>query len=45
MVASAKSADMVNLALRRVGYKLRVGNLYDGSMAAKMALDVYAQTR
>lgn len=38
-------ADVLNLALRRIGYKLRVGTLYDGSMAGKMALDVYAQTR
>lgn len=46
MVASVQNpADMINLSLRRIGYKLRVGNLYDGSMAAKMALDVYAQTR
>jgi hypothetical protein len=46
MPASITSpTDIVNLALRRIGYKLRVGSLYDGSMAAKMALDVYAQTR
>lgn len=46
MPASVTSpADMVNLSLRRIGYKLRVGNLYDGSTAAKTALDIYAQTR
>lgn len=46
MPASVSSpADMVNLSLRRIGYKLRVGNLYDGSFAAKQALDIYAQTR
>jgi hypothetical protein len=38
-------ADVINLSLRRIGYKLRVGNLYDGSTAAKAALDIYAQTR
>lgn len=38
-------ADAVNASLVRIGYKLRVGSLYDGSMAAKKALDVYAQTR
>lgn len=38
-------ADVVNLALRRIGYKLRVGNLYDGSKASGIALDIYAQTR
>jgi hypothetical protein len=46
MAASVSSpADVINLSLRRIGYKLRVGNLYDGSMASKIALDVYAQTR
>lgn len=38
-------ADVVNLALSRIGYAGRVGNLYDGSAAAKEALDIYAQTR
>ncbi len=38
-------ADAVNVALARLGYKLRVGSLYDGSAAAKKALDIYAQTR
>lgn len=38
-------ADAVNLALGRVGYRLRVGNLYDGSEASKQALDLYGQTR
>lgn len=38
-------ADVVNLSLRRIGYKLRVGSLYDGSKAANNALDIYAQTR
>lgn len=46
MPASINSpADVVNLALRRIGYKLRVGSLLDGSMAASQALDIYAQTR
>jgi len=38
-------ADVLNLALVRIGYKLRVGSLYDGSLAGKKALDIYAQTR
>ena len=38
-------ADLANLAFVRMGYKLRVGSLYDGSKAAKYALDIYAQTR
>ena len=37
--------DAVNAALVRIGYKLRVGNLYDGSAAAKKSLDIYGQTR
>src|SRR5260370_6554871 len=46
MVASVQSpADLCNVALRRIGYKFRVGNLYDGSTASKVALDIYAQTR
>jgi hypothetical protein len=46
MPASVTSpADMINLTLRRIGYNGRVGDLYDGSKAAKNALDVYAQTR
>ena len=41
----ASPADVVNLALRRIGYRLRVGSLYDGSEASKKALDIYGQTR
>lgn len=46
MVASVSSpADVINLALVRIGYKKRIGDLYDGSEAAKHALTIYAQTR
>jgi len=46
MPASVQSpADVLNLALVRIGYKNRVANLYDGSEAAQTALDIYAQTR
>ena len=46
MPASVSSpADVVNVTLQRIGYKLRVGSLYDGSKAANDALDIYAQTR
>lgn len=38
-------AQVVNLALSRIGYKKRIGNLYEGSEASKKALDIYAQTR
>lgn len=46
MVASVQNpADLVNLSLARVGYKLPVGSLYDGSEAARLSLRIYAQTR
>ena len=46
MPASLQSpADVINASLVRIGYKLRLGSLYDGSMAARRALDIYAQTR
>lgn len=38
-------ADVVNLALSRIGFPGRVANLYDGSAGAKEALDIYGQTR
>lgn len=37
--------DLVNNALRRVGYRKRIGNLFDGSAASRTALDLYGQTR
>jgi hypothetical protein len=37
--------DVVNLALARIGYKMRVVNLFEGSPQANAALDIYAQTR
>lgn len=38
-------AGVANLALAKIGYRLRVGSLYDGTLAAKKLLDVYGQTR
>lgn len=38
-------ADLINAALVRIGYKLRIGSLYDGSPAASACLDLYGQTR
>jgi hypothetical protein len=37
-------ADLVNLALARIGYPNVVGDLYDGSAASAAALIVYSQT-
>lgn len=38
-------ADLCNLALTRIRYPVPIGNLYDGSRAARIALQVYGQTR
>jgi hypothetical protein len=38
-------ADIVNVALAKIGYKLRINNLYEGSLAAQKTLDIYGQTR
>ncbi len=38
-------ADVVNLSLQRIGYPGRIGNIFDGSEAAKDSLDIYSQTR
>ena len=43
--ALSSPADLCNLALGRMGYRLRIGSLYDGSVAAKKFLDAYSQTR
>lgn len=37
--------DIANAALGRVGWKKRIGSLYDGSVASKLVLDSYGQTR
>jgi hypothetical protein len=37
--------QLCNAALARIGYKERIGNLYEGSMASKVALQLYAETR
>lgn len=44
-VALQSPADLINAALVRLGYALRIGSLYEGSMVAKKSLDIYAQTR
>lgn len=45
MASISDVASVVNLALRRMGYKKRVSSLLDGSDAASQALDVYGQER
>lgn len=37
--------DCINDALVRIGYKRRIGSIYEGTEAAKIALDIYSQTR
>lgn len=36
---------IVNLALGRIKYPMRIGSIWEGSKAAKAALDIYGQTR
>lgn len=36
---------LINQALDAIGYKRHIGNIYEGTPAARCALDVYAQTR
>lgn len=36
---------LVNMALDQIGYKRYVGNIYEGTPAARAALDVFSQTR
>lgn len=38
------SEMVVNVALRRIGYPIPIGSLYEGSPASRAALDVYAET-
>lgn len=38
-------ADVVNLALVRIGSKWLIGNIYDGSEPAQLAIAIYGQTR
>jgi len=37
--------DVVNLALAGIGRRDRIASIYEGSAAAKAALDIYSQTR
>ena len=46
MTSSVQSPEnLINLSLRRIGYKLSISNIYEGSVASRVALDMYAQTR
>ena len=44
-VVVSNPAQVCNYALAKVGYKMRIGSLWDGTEAAKRSLDVYGQTR
>ena len=37
--------SIVNQALDRIGYKRHIGNIWDGTVAARVALDAWAETR
>lgn len=45
MASLSTPADIVNVALTRIGYRSSIGHLYDGSEAAILALNLYGQTR
>lgn len=44
-VSTSTAADVANLALTKLGYRLKVGSLLDGSDHANAILQVYGQTR
>lgn len=44
-VSLQNPADIVNAALVQIGYKLQVGDLYDGSEASRLSLQIYGQCR
>ena len=44
-VSVSSPEDVVNLTLARIGYPKRIGSIYDGSLPARLALSIYAQTR
>jgi hypothetical protein len=37
--------NICNQALDVIGYARHIGNIYEGSKAARVALDLYVQTR
>lgn len=46
MTASLQSVeDVVNAALDVIGYERRVGDIFEGTRASKVALDLYGETR
>jgi hypothetical protein len=44
-VSINRPEDAVNAALARIGYRLRVNSILDGTRAAALALQIYGQTR
>ncbi len=44
-VSIATPADVINLALVRLGHTRTIGSLFEGSEEAKAALELYGQTR
>lgn len=44
-ISTSTPADVANLALTRLGYRLKVGSLLDGSDHANTLLQVYGQAR
>lgn len=44
-LAISSPEDLVNVALGRIGFKASISNIFEGSLAANLALNIYAQTR
>lgn len=45
MSATMQIEDIANQALDLIGYKRHIGNIYDGTTAARLVLGMWAQTR
>src|SRR5258708_946168 len=41
----ATVTDILNQALRKISYPTPIGQIYEGSRAARIAVEIYAQTR
>lgn len=44
-MATLAIEDICNLALRRIGYPTPIGFVFEGSVAARVAVEIYSQTR
>ena len=45
MIGSLGPEDVINQSLQQIGYGRRVGDVYEGTRASLLALDLYSQSR